>query len=376
MSSTKSSRAASRREFYARVLDQVKFASDLLSSIGDIGPVNVPVLKGVAELVGNIVTVAQTMITNKEDCVGLVEEISGYLDTITDALKGKDIESVDPAFKNTVDKFKRELEKISEFVQKLSSRSWASRFAKNAEDKRKISGYKANLEQIFRNVNLAGMIHIKAAVEQVRHDIGAFREEMRNRANSVSRDDRVTATLPIPARLYGRDEVILGVVDTVISPNKRHAAILGAGGIGKTSVALTVLHHDKVKEHFTDENRFFIPCDAIKSSHGLADTVLSIMPGSSHGAKKDSVTQLMERLRGLAPVILVLDNFETIYYGPDADRESVQNVLQHMSDIPRPMNRLIFVLCHLVMQKICFLQDVVAMSSPQRLILCVHYYRR
>ncbi len=47
------------------------------------------------------------MITNKEDCVGLVEEISGYLDTITDALKGKDIESVDPAFKNTVDKFKR-----------------------------------------------------------------------------------------------------------------------------------------------------------------------------------------------------------------------------------------------------------------------------
>ncbi len=73
MSSTKSSRAASRREFYARVLDQVKFASDLLSSIGDIGPVNVPVLKGVAELVGNIVTVAQV-----SDCELKVSVVSSW----------------------------------------------------------------------------------------------------------------------------------------------------------------------------------------------------------------------------------------------------------------------------------------------------------
>ncbi|THG93238.1 hypothetical protein EW026_g7947 [Hermanssonia centrifuga] len=60
MSFTTSSRVSSRREFYARVLNQVKFASDLLSSVGGIGPVNfVPVLKEVAKLVGNIVTVAQ-----------------------------------------------------------------------------------------------------------------------------------------------------------------------------------------------------------------------------------------------------------------------------------------------------------------------------
>ncbi|THG92535.1 hypothetical protein EW026_g8395, partial [Hermanssonia centrifuga] len=167
MSSAKINRDARRRERYAFVLDQVKVASDLLSSIGDIGPVNVPVLKGTAELVGNIVNIAQTMITNKDDCASLVEEISNYLKTITNALpvKGKKIRRVEPAFQNVVDEFSLKLREIRSFVEELSARSWAKRLLTTAKDKRKIDGYKAQLMQIFRNVNLAGMIHVAVIVE-------------------------------------------------------------------------------------------------------------------------------------------------------------------------------------------------------------------
>ncbi|KAF7332737.1 hypothetical protein MKEN_00157200 [Mycena kentingensis (nom. inval.)] len=133
--------------------------------------------------------------------------------------------------------------------------------------------------------------------------------------SEASTSDGSLSLLPSrPQIFHGRDSELSHLLG-LFSPDLAapRIAILGPGGIGKTSLAKELLHAEPIQRQFGTQARFFVSCEAATRRSELAGLVAAQIGMLDRPQQEDATSAVMQHLRELPGTLLVLDNFETIW---------------------------------------------------------------
>ncbi|KAJ7472748.1 hypothetical protein FB451DRAFT_1469730 [Mycena latifolia] len=165
------------------------------------------------------------------------------------------------------------------------------------------------------------------AVGKDTHDIHRGFQARRTLSNLGDSSGGLSLLPASPKIFHGRESELRGVVNILLGESPR-LAILGPGGMGKTSLAMAALHDPDITTKYP--NRYFVSCDSAVTINDLVSMTASnlCLEPPSRLAKV-----VVHHLSSGPPCLLVLDNFETPWEPVDG-RAKVEEFLSLLSDVP------------------------------------------
>ncbi|KAJ7817562.1 P-loop containing nucleoside triphosphate hydrolase protein, partial [Mycena leptocephala] len=130
-----------------------------------------------------------------------------------------------------------------------------------------------------------------------------------------------------PKRFHGRDSELSEILH-LFSQGTPRIAILGAGGMGKTSLARAVIHHTEITEKY-NQHWCFVACDSAATQVELAALI-----GAHVGLKpeKDLTGSVIKYFSSSPGSLLILDNLETLWE-PAESRGKIEEFLSLLTGV-------------------------------------------
>jgi predicted ATPase len=134
--------------------------------------------------------------------------------------------------------------------------------------------------------------------------------------------------LPSEPKIFHGRETELTKILGLFNQGTPRIAILGAGGMGKTSLARAVIHHTEIVSRYA-QYRHFVACDSAANKVELAALVgahLGLQPG------KDLTLAVVHHFSSSPSTLLILDNLETVWE-PTKLRPGIEEFLSLLTDV-------------------------------------------
>ena len=134
-------------------------------------------------------------------------------------------------------------------------------------------------------------------------------------------------TPPKPIIFCGRDGLVKDIVNTLLLPGQIHIALIGPGGIGKTTISKAILNEEHVATMFNA--RLFITYDNVDYAQMNYETFLSRIAEVLQ-ITTSSRMAVLNRLKLLKRALLVIDNAETFI---EAGRDGFRDISQTLDEM-------------------------------------------
>ncbi|KAJ7127844.1 hypothetical protein C8R44DRAFT_911033 [Mycena epipterygia] len=281
-------------------------AITLLNQINDV--IATPFLQAISNTTLSLITIAQNVKRNKDECIWLMEHIHPILT----------------------------LYKIHTFIEAQQGGNKIKHLFRHSEMNTLRKDCHAGLEQAIMVFKLDTTLLMANSIVEIQKRAQDMHQEFLEMVANLSDDDipeydwlteqSFSLLPPQPQIFHGRQSELEEII-TSLTQQPARIAILGTGGMGKTSLAKAALHHPHVSGQY--ENRFFITSESATTSIELAALVgshLGLKPG------KDLTKLVVKYLARGPPCLLVLDNLETSWEPPQS-RGGVEEFLSLLTDV-------------------------------------------
>ncbi|KAJ7684198.1 P-loop containing nucleoside triphosphate hydrolase protein [Mycena polygramma] len=328
-------------------VDVLQYTQSAAATLRDIASsTDIPFLSTIAALSIAIVSLVQGVKTNKDRCCRMVEEVHELLKILATIV----LHSTDLASPELLDQFADLSQTLQKFYACLRSQQEIGRIKrlfKQAELTSQLDACQAELRtaiDVFK-MRFVAAVSTQATVMEMdleqRHrellDIIGGRQSLdfSDTASSSRRTflhmNNSSGTLSMfptsPPIFHGRERELEEAVLGLLSDPAR-VAILGMGGMGKTTLATAALHDTRVAEKYAQ--RYFVSCEAVGDAAGLVNIIGSHLGFEPSPSLKQLITKFFSES---GPSILVLDNLETPWE-PSPTRSEIEDLLSHLSGIP------------------------------------------
>ena len=179
--------------------------------------------------------------------------------------------------------------------------------------------------------------HVADRVDLIHERLDKFDDILANINNAHAKSKVAVMTkqkLPTkPFIFHGRDDLVQEISELLCQEKSCRVCILGPGGMGKTSLALTVIHSSVVQARYPSLQCFWVPCVEASSSTPFLELLSISLRIDPH--VEDILEAVVSELKTTnEPRLIVLDNFETVWYMSADTQKEHRKILLDLGKLP------------------------------------------